>query len=143
MAQYGEAAAKHDHSSVIDLIRDQNNQLTELKDQYLRLREQLQREQTEATAKLLELQRQVREEQRRAEEVEDEIVARKRMLRERHESRSVEAIEEIWQVLQAYRHDAKPLTAKRDETQLATAESMRGSTWFTTESAAAHIGAKV
>jgi DNA repair exonuclease SbcCD ATPase subunit len=118
----------------IDLIRDQNNQLTELKDQYLRLQEQLRREQKEAALKLIELQREVRAEQHLVEQIEDEITAHKQTLRNRHESPSIEIIEEIWQILQAYRAN---LPQKRDPPQTA----QTASTFFATASAAAYISA--
>jgi hypothetical protein len=93
-----------------ELVRKQSEQLAQLKEQYLRLREQFREEQKESSAKLLDLQRELRAEQRRVEELEDEIgrLARTGDSGAGGRPGSVEAIEEIWQLMQAYRDAARP-----------------------------------
>jgi DNA gyrase/topoisomerase IV subunit A len=100
-------------TSPLDLVREQNNQITDLKDQYLRLREQLEQEQKEATAKLLDLHRELRSEQQQLAELEEECAGRKRRLSERRSVKSKEAIEEIWQMLQFFRENIKQGRAMR------------------------------
>jgi chromosome segregation ATPase len=92
------------------LIRKQNDQLAQLKEQYVRLREQFKEEQRESSAKLLDLQREIRAEQKRVEELEDEI----RSISTTGESSggrcsgSMEAVEQIWQLMQEYHDSVHP-----------------------------------
>jgi hypothetical protein len=96
--------------SAIDLIRRQNEQLTDLKDQYLRLHEQYEQEQKQADLNLLSLQREIRAEQRAVMALEDEIESLKATARRSGDgARSTGAIEEIWQLLQAYRERAREI----------------------------------
>jgi hypothetical protein len=92
-----------------ELVRRQNEQLAQLKEQYLRLRDQLQREQRESSEKLLELQREMRAEQKRVEELEDEIEAGTRTGGGGGPGAdAVETIEQIWQLMQTYRDAVRP-----------------------------------
>jgi predicted nucleic acid-binding Zn-ribbon protein len=76
----------------------------------LRLHEQLKEEQKESSAKLLDLQREVRAEQKQVEELEDEIAGMSRMGQNRTGKRSgsMQAVEQIWQLMQEYRDAVHP-----------------------------------
>jgi tRNA nucleotidyltransferase/poly(A) polymerase len=113
-----------------DLVRKQNEQLSQLKDQYLRLHEQLKEEQKESSAKLLNLQREFRAEQKQVEELEDEIAALIRMGQNRtgERSGSMQAVEQIWQLMQEYREAVQPTAArgrKEEEPELQRVTSPR------------------
>jgi hypothetical protein len=98
----------------------------------LRLREQLEQEQRGSTVKLRDLQRTIRAEQRRTAELEDEIATRIRIQRENHPSGAVQAIEQIWQVMQSYQDETgrpSSRTAKNKLPRSGTAEPRMATPW--------------
>jgi hypothetical protein len=106
--------------SAHELVRKQNEQLAQLKEQYLQLREQFKAEQRESSEKLLELQREFRAEQKRVDELEDQLGARART-EESSECQSagaMEAIEQIWQLMQGYRDAVHPSGGRERKTEI-------------------------
>jgi hypothetical protein len=107
-ARHLPTAGDSDSLAPQDLVRRQNEQLSQLKEQYLRLHEQFKEEQKDSSAKLLDLQRELRSEQKRVEEFEDEIGALARAGQSSSGSRSIEAVEQIWRLMQEYRDAVHP-----------------------------------
>lgn len=98
-----------------ETIKAYNHQLAQLKEQYLKLRTQYQQEQKVCSMKLLNLQRQLRTEQKQYEEIEAEI----QELAGQGVAGSVEMgsaaiVEQIWQILQGYRDDAPLKVVKKE-----------------------------
>jgi hypothetical protein len=104
-------------------VRKQNEQLAQLKEQYLQLREQFKAEQKESSAKLLELQREIRAEQKRVEELEDQLGshARTEESTENQSAGAMEAIEHIWQLMQEYRDAVHPSKGREKKLEIQSA----------------------
>lgn len=90
--------------SAHDVVKQQNAQLAQLKDQYMKLHVQLHQEEKECSMKLLNLQRELRAEQKRVEELEAEIGNLTRCQNDQGIGIGSSAVlERIWSVLQTYR----------------------------------------
>jgi hypothetical protein len=91
-----------------ELIKKQNEQLHHLKEQFLRLRSQYEQERNDCTPKLLDLQRQLRIEQKIVEDLEQKIAEvsqqyHQEVARGRNGCSAV--VEQIWQLMQRYREN--------------------------------------
>jgi DNA repair exonuclease SbcCD ATPase subunit len=122
-------------TAALDLIRDQNNQLTDLKDQYLRLQDQFEREKKEAPAKLIQLQRELRAEERKLAEVEEEVSAKTQ--KEGRGIGSMEVIEKIWRILVKYREKVREVKEEKERRERieSAAFQTRNETWFAAKAA--------
>ena len=100
--------------SAHEAIKACNNQLAQMKEQYLKLRTQYQQEQKVCSMKLLNLQRQLRTEQKEYEEVEAEIHALTSQGVTATEAGSCAVVEQIWQIMQEYRTEPAVVAVKKD-----------------------------
>ena len=98
-----------------EIIKQQNNELCQLKESYMRLRDQFQMDKSSSQMKLLSLQNELKAEQRRVEKLEDQMneLVQKNSAFE-YNGKSVKVVEGIWEVLKTYRNKVSQLkTPKR------------------------------
>jgi seryl-tRNA synthetase len=97
-------------------VRRQTEQLSQQKEQYIRLRSQFQDEQRESAAKLLHLQRELRAEQKLIDKLEAAIAdaSASETTQSSDGTSAAAAIEQIWQLMQTYR-EAVPIGADKPD----------------------------
>lgn len=95
------------YTSSANQVKAQNEQLVQLKEQYLRLKAQYAQETKENNARIMSLERQLRNEQQILEQKEKELAQLRSKSGISHKAGSIQAVEKIWDIMNNFREKIK------------------------------------